>query len=613
MTKRFIYHPTPLEDEGLNGFLLRVAEGNGLQGIRTAFSGEDNLRACIEMRLGWEAGASIADHLLRELEPARYETYKAWNHKGSRFCPECLGEKGYWRQEWELALQTACPVHQCALVDVCHQCGRDLDWKRSSLLHCECGAALIETPHSEVCDDEIRFAVLLGQRLWGQDGGPKHLQFLDLTQLHRLALFLGVYSAPVPDRRIHLKVPSFGSMATTRPISRAAASILMDWPDGFHRMLEGLQSRYQGKTTGGNQFVGQFGNFYNVLFEHFCQPEFSAIVFAFEAFIAAHWRRPLSNRNKLLSPDLRQKHIWIPAKEAAKILSASQKQLAQLYEDGEISGHVMVTPGGRKMLCVDRRDIPQMASAVMDIIDLRTTSKLLGIQKKRVIQLIRAGLMGRTTAPDKDRSSHWTISRSIVDAYITLGAALPEQEASSESLGISLNNALRFVLHREHLFPDLIRAVIENGIKLVAVVPGREGIGAWVFDRTELAHWMKERIAAVTHPMFSISGAARRLGLKQQTAYHLAHRQILGVIENFKTKQLMVPEYALEVFREKFILGSEIAVELKTSPKRANKLLAEQGVFAVCGPSVDRSGQYVYRREVALNAIAPLLEMPLAP
>lgn len=604
---RLIYHPAPHETEGLYGFLLRVAEGNGLQGIRAAFDNHDSLDVCIRQRLGWDLESLHGTRLFQELEPAGYDTYKVWNRRGSRYCPVCLKVAGYWRQEWELALLTVCPEHRCVLVDVCHQCGHSLDWNRSALLRCSCGARLQEAPAVAAGEIETTFATLLCDRLTGRDGGPEHLQFLQLAQLHRLAVFLGTYADPAPGRRILLKIPRFATMQAVRPIVRYAAETLLDWPDGFHRLLGNLQARRQGNVRRGNQFIGQFGSFYSFMFEQFCQPEFSAIIYAFESYIAENWPRPLTNRNKLLSKDLRQKHIWIPAKEAAHVLGTSPRKLALLHKAGRIAGHVMATPGGRKMLCIDRRELSQIAESLRETVDLRSAAQLLGLQRRRVSQLIEHRLLGPAIAPKAHRSSSWILSRPFLQNLLVLGSNLPDWHENTDRPGLSLNDALRFVLHRESLFPHLILSIIKGEMQPIAAIADRAGMGAWVFDREELTDWRDRQLETLREEAMTVPEAARRLGLKQETAYHLLARGILPFTVDPDTDQRLIRKSGLDGFRESYVLGSQIASELNLSPRRVIQILEKLGILAVCGPAIDGSRQYLYRRDNALQAVIEAL------
>lgn len=60
----------------------------------------------------------------------------------SPFCPRCLEAEPYFQQEWEFLLNVNCEKHHCELVDTCPNCGLRQSWKRDQLLACQCGREL---------------------------------------------------------------------------------------------------------------------------------------------------------------------------------------------------------------------------------------------------------------------------------------------------------------------------------------------------------------------------------------------------------------------------------------------------------------------------------------
>lgn len=66
--------------------------------------------------------------------------------KERRWCPSCLAENGAHRTWWDLTYVTSCPRHGMLLQDAC-VCGRRTIWARSgSLIACQCGRWLKDTP-----------------------------------------------------------------------------------------------------------------------------------------------------------------------------------------------------------------------------------------------------------------------------------------------------------------------------------------------------------------------------------------------------------------------------------------------------------------------------------
>lgn len=160
-------HMRPKRDESLPGFLLRLAEANhyrDIQGLLSAVFPEakETLRPKLASirrsaghlaRLGRVAcgdAMALAEFHVSDL-PSRallIHGCRVPPHgflpDGESFCPQCLKENGYAREEWELSPVAVCSHHRCELQDSCPQCGQKVSWKRSRLTYCNvCGGSLM--------------------------------------------------------------------------------------------------------------------------------------------------------------------------------------------------------------------------------------------------------------------------------------------------------------------------------------------------------------------------------------------------------------------------------------------------------------------------------------
>ena len=62
-----------------------------------------------------------------------------------KVCPRCLKESGYARRVWDCSLVTACPIHECLLIDSCPKCKNRIKCVRNRLSVCRCGYDWRET------------------------------------------------------------------------------------------------------------------------------------------------------------------------------------------------------------------------------------------------------------------------------------------------------------------------------------------------------------------------------------------------------------------------------------------------------------------------------------
>lgn len=598
MSRKLIYHPLPRPGDGMLGFLLRLAEGNSLWGISALFGNASPTLEVLADFLGVSPDHEALAAISRQRLVAMSATVAVWNHRTSRFCPACLAEVDHWPQAWELSLCVACPDHRLALVDVCHGCGQPVTWSRPALLRCVCGRRLAEAPWIKAGDREVEFSRLLVAKLNGQDEGPAHLQLLDVDLLHRLAVVVGAYGRENRGTK-PLKIDGFATLPVATDLVRSASLSLLDWPSGFFTFLDRLHPA--GKGTTATQVKDRFGFFYSYLFKNFRNPAYGEVIHAFETYMEKNWEIPLTNRNRFLSADLRAKHTWIPAATAAATLGTSRRKIGLLVDTGKINGRVVPSPGQRKILCVDRRDLPLMNGLLQDQVDQKTACTMLGLGKARIRQLADHQVLGPAIAPNSKGTSQWTLSRTFLERLLHLTADCPTVRESDHPDAVSIGFSCRFLLRREYLLPRLMVAVIKGEILPVALARDRVGLSAWMFERKALTAWIADQIGGMREGMLTIPKAGQMLGLKQEVVYHFVRMyRLRSLIEHESGCQLVRVE-EVKSFQETYILGAKLAASLRVSPRSLASQLRQAGIVPVSGPEVDGGRQYLYRKEEALD------------
>ena len=171
---KLLITPKPEKDEGFISYLLRLTEANGYETPSWIFS----LSGLDYMELQWKftfvfsrsqkldnlakLTSSTLDDLLSLLYlPAKSQGPNEDNHEYDFFgallnrsiirphypkvCPKCLAESGYSLRIWDCSLVTACPIHECALLDSCPDCKRRIKCVRNKLCVCFCGSSGTES------------------------------------------------------------------------------------------------------------------------------------------------------------------------------------------------------------------------------------------------------------------------------------------------------------------------------------------------------------------------------------------------------------------------------------------------------------------------------------
>lgn len=251
--------PKPQTTESLLGYVLRVSEANGYDTPWTMLSYAGFVQGGTRTA-GFDVKklVKILGHKDSELEGIAYCTksengsrkFKILSHElGSlvtdgqlrlytpTLCPRCVQEKGYIDAFWNLAFAVACPCHACRPLDSCPACGKELQWFRPGLLTCKCGAdlkdALLEPVNHRVTEVmAILFAKLHNGSvldLPNTSGFPLHaLETLSMRALLGIISGLGKFDLLSKGNPNHRE---------RRLIVESAATVLSDWPNGYHNFL----------------------------------------------------------------------------------------------------------------------------------------------------------------------------------------------------------------------------------------------------------------------------------------------------------------------------------------------------------------------------------------
>ena len=503
MTTKFIYRPRPLSYEGLNGFLLKLSMGNRVNTVRKLMEGKKPSIETLTLRLGLQQQIPESQRMFSQQDCAGNRP--VWNQRTSRYCPSCLREHAYWRQEWELSLVTLCHRHGCQLVEVCGACNCLLTWDRMDLMSCNCGYDFRRATEVQVDGKESKLIQSFVNKLHGKDSEVTYLRPLDLKQLHNLIITLGVYANP--EQRAVLRTQKIGSLKEAHSLVSVAADVLLNWPKGFYQMLDRIQLSFGADDTA--QLGKRFGRFYSYLYGKHKGREFGFLLHAFESYLEKNWRHALAGRNKRLSGRLRNKHIWVPAITIAKELNAGLKQIISLIDGEEIESSQVTTTKGRTVLCVNRQQLDLIRGLLKDRVDLKLAASILGIQESRVLQLLKHHLLGKVISPQENGGGRWKISRSALDQILILGSDLPDWDSSGFPERCNLGHVLRFWLHKRYLFPRLIIAVIKEEISPAAIDKSCTGLKAWVFDSKVLKQWISNQIHGMRDGAMTIPEASK--------------------------------------------------------------------------------------------------------
>ena len=253
----------PIKGESLPGFMIRLAERNGVstpQTIAKALgSPYSTLQAAALGPFNLQPVSDGADVPIETLASMTYWHTGSGNEVGflevtvdqemislkhRKACPSCLSEESFHRAVWDLRLVTACPVHQVRLICTCQECGRRLRWQTAGIANCLCGADLRRASTEPVSSSELDglsliYAVLgLNGFEDKRTGSVADLEFKDLLTL---MLHLGWFGSGARKRFAPVLL-SRGDLAPHQYL-QIGFMACQDWPTSFSHYLEALCER----------------------------------------------------------------------------------------------------------------------------------------------------------------------------------------------------------------------------------------------------------------------------------------------------------------------------------------------------------------------------------
>lgn len=382
-------------------------------------------------------------------------------------------------------------------------------------------------------------------------------------------------------------------------LTRGTASLLADWPQGFHAFLARQRAAFPWATHLGDAF----GSLYRVLYRELDAPCFSFLRSAFEEYLRENWFGLLGRRNRRLSPSTVARHPRQPLRTIAQKAGAGEAIVRHLAHAGAIRGNAVLHESGRTTWSVPNEEALRVAIYVADRITVREAATLLGISRSRVRELIAARLVDVRIRRTDARSATWLLSRSSVERLARMGT-VPNATDDAARPYIHFSILLRTWRLRTGEFPALVFAIASGTLQPLGRT--QPGLGTLVLSVDDIHDWLRS-LRISTEAWLSIDAAGKLLGVKQQVAYELVARGLLAANadDNGAASQHRVHRDAIDAFRRTYVPLAEIAKAHGTSPRRMLTLVS---ATPVCGPTVDGARQYFYRRA----DVEPQVELGLA-
>ncbi len=574
--------PRPIDGEAVVGFLMRVARANGYESLQPLRAAAGDIGAlyegvCLTLSESKKLfGPCPSDWGRNEFELGLVST--DFNHHLMRWCPLCLLESAHLRGQWMLKLCCVCSRHGISLHDRCPLCGLVQRLERVDFERCRCGARLIGAPAVRAATPIVRMTKTIEGAIFG-NSAPMSPPSLSAAEWLRMARYLGQFNKTCQPVRPG-KVANLHQLETATHLMLGVGQLLDKWPKNFHAILAAVHRKAEPTLS----IRRTFGSIYRVLYADLRGEGFQFLRDAFEGYLHANWAGLVCRRNRRLQPDTVAGHPNMTVKKMAQRTGTSPAIVRHLIQAALIPIVERTLPSGRHSRSVHQREIDNVTQLSHGALSLKQTAVALVLTKRRVRELVVAGMLKPLFSRPAQQSAAWLFSR---DALLHL-SAIPGTENSAAEV-VTLGRILRTWRLREGEFPPLIQAITDGVLVSIgdAVLP----IGKVSLEAALARAWLREHRRVVNNGL-SIDEAARHLGIKQQVAYELVARRMLRSTDTAAGKRIHSED--LEAFQTDFISLAELA---RQQGQSIQTVLRTTIARPVCGPSIDGSRQYFFCRQ----------------
>lgn len=437
---KLLVRPKPEKGESFTGYLVRLTELNAYDTPSWILSLSDidymelqwTFSFVFSQSKGQEKLAQLTNNALDDLTqllylPANssqgytteheYDFYGAFLNRsiirphGPKICPKCLSESGYCFRIWDCSLVTACPTHECMLIDSCPKCKKRIRAVRNSLSICACRCDWREidpeflTPRALAVSRRVyQLCGLLPNTLEMNIDSP--LRYLDLQDFVVVLSFISglfrkiAWAKGRPSKSIKLLNKDLHQLYS------GAYSVFEDWPHTFHRFLQKLSKGVMRLNPDDGRFdtslKREFGCFYEHLYHDLDGAQFDFIRDSFAEFLT----------NRLMSQSQEPGSECLPASfsetderitlgQARRLLKISHRALSELIGTSELRC-VIKNQGTTLKYLVRLSDVENLKCKFEQSLSTRSLARILGVECEEIRELARAGHLRARWRPAVD-------------------------------------------------------------------------------------------------------------------------------------------------------------------------------------------------------------------
>ncbi|ANF25018.1 TniQ family protein [Stutzerimonas stutzeri] len=562
-------HLEPFTDEALHSYLLRLAQGYGLESSKQLLRAVNlKPRLCYDQEqlraLGEEFGLSL--DVLTAMSPSHAAKAPISDMKYQRsvcspICPCCIREAPYVKAMWDHELITACPKHGVLLMGACPGCSEPITRDRKSILHCQhCNFPFADTKTSSAEDFDLAISALIAGADCGARGRlPGALQCgsppLDIAAfLTYLASHIQPSALPVRTGR----EPRPKTLQESRAVLMRIWSVLGQWPMAIEAFIEARIREGEGRSV--HQRVGRWLAVFHKQFDQEAYDFFAEVT---GRVLASHFDGCLgpSMRTRMLGADGVDALQWFSAAEAARLLGVAPDILTNLVITQQVQGRIH-QEGTNRIIAIRRATLDQIAAQRASYLSATEARQRLNVSKNFFERFIQAGGLRRYKRNERAVLVAGEFRVEDVDQVIQqLAGGARQKSKASVLIGLQDISAKHGISNSKIV--GVLQDILHGTIRPVAHVSSLPGLAGLQFDKAEIEQRVRDNDPDV---VLSVDDLAQVSGWKAGVIKKWVQGGYLKAVEerHGKAKRDVIPVSALIQFLLTYSPTAELSKQLNT-------------------------------------------------
>ncbi|MBT8767330.1 TniQ family protein [Metapseudomonas boanensis] len=563
-------HLNPFAGEALHSYLLRLAQGYGLQNSKQLLKA-----VSLKPRLAYDAQQlglfaeefRLSVDVLVAMNPTPESSTPILNLKhqrsaGSPICPCCVREAPYIRALWDHELITACPLHGVLLMDVCPGCSEPITRERESITHCQhCNRSFSET----VAESAESYDLALSALIAGAAHPARALLPMALQSgspppdIAAFLAYLATHIQPANSIPVRAgKEPRPKTIQESRGVLRRAWSALTPWPTGVEAFIEARIREGEGRSV--HQRVGRWLAIF--------QRQFDPKVYGFFAEVVErvlHERFDgsfaLRHRGMLLRSENADALQWFSAAEAARLLGIAPDILTNLVVKQKVPGRVH-QEGSNRFVAIHRETIDQIKEHRGGYLSATDARRRLNISKTCFERFTQAGGLRRYKRDERPLLVAGEFRVEDVDKVINqLVGRVRKKPRPSRLIGLEDISAKHGISNAKII--SVLQDILHGTICPVAHVTELSGLAGLQFDKADIETCIRDSDPDAS---FSVDDLAKVSGWKAGVIKKWIQGGFLRAVEerHGKAKRDVVQLSALIKFLLTYTPTAELSSQLNT-------------------------------------------------